>query len=455
MNTRPEPSVLFREGMLLCPQHLQAFSREVRSRLARGDAVGLAGAYGLLSIEVDGEALGRDVFQVVACEAVLRDWSWIRFPELAALPPRDFAKLFLGPSLDVWLGVPAEQPGVPQLGTDPDRAWRYQVLTQTVADENERDSGRELDFRQLQARLFFGEEDRSGFECLRIARLLRRGKPVPKSVLDNDDIPALLACGASAPLMRELKKLSEGARAQARDLAAQLPATSNLSSVDKAADLAAFVKLQAVDRCVALLEQTAGLPQLHPYETWRTLVDLVGTLAIFGSERIPPVLPVYDQEKLGEAFQAAIAALRSLLATEVTVPYETLTFQADAVREGFFQSDVPPEWLEGRSLLYMCVEAPKPAQEVLEFVTNCVKLISADDIERFLTGVVPGIELTYERVPPVVFPKSADKHYFRIQTEGASRDAWVQVEKQKKLALLTFMSSIGTARFHLYVELRR
>jgi type VI secretion system protein ImpJ len=455
MNARPEPSVLWREGMLLCPQHLQAFAREVRSRLARGDALGLAGSHGLLALDVDQEALGRDVFQVLACDLVLRDGTWVRFPELAALAPREFGKLFTGPTLDVWLGVPSEQPGVPQLGSDPDRAWRYASLTQSVSDENERDSARELDFRQLQARLFFGEEERTGFECLRIARMIRRGKPVPRSELDAEDMPALLACGASAPLMRELKKLSEGARAQARDLAAQLPATSNLSSVDKAADLAAFVKLEAVNRCVALLEQVSALPQLHPYETWRSLVEMVGTLSIFGGERVPPQLPVYEQESLGEGFRAVIAALRALLATEVSVPYETLEFKADPVREGFFNAELPGEWLEGRPLLYLGVESAKPAQEVVEFVAHTVKLISAEDVEGFLSGVVPGVELVHERVPPVAFPKAANKHYFRIQTEGASREAWMQVEKHKKLALLTYMSSIGATRFHLYVELRR
>ncbi len=471
MSIRPEPSVLWREGMLLCPQHLQAYSREVRARQHCGDTVGRAGAHGLVAFDVDVDALTRDLFQVRSCEALLRDGTWLRFPETAALPPREFAKHFTGSTLDVWIGVPAEQPGVPQIGSDPQRAWRFKAQTRPVDDENELDSARDLDFRELQARLFFGDEDRSGFECLRVARLVRRGRPVPKSqLLDTDllplgkdsqslppfpaDIPALLACGASPPLMKGLRALADMTRAEARDLARRLPPNTTYSSSDRAADIAGFAKLQAINRALARVEQLAGLPQLHPFDAYQGLVDIVGGLAIFDGERVVAPLPVYDHDQLGNGFAALFVALHKLIAAQVTYPYDTLELRADPLREGFFEAELPAHWMTGRTLVYLAVEAAKSPEEVIEHVANCVKLVAAEDVERFLTGVVPGIELTFEQTPPVAFPKSTDRHFFRIQTEGASRDSWLAVERGRKIALLTFLSAVGPVRFHLYVELR-
>ncbi|MBL8840994.1 MAG: type VI secretion system baseplate subunit TssK [Planctomycetes bacterium] len=454
MSARPEPSVLWREGMLLCPQHLQAFSRELRARIVRAESLGLPGSYGLIALEIDAAALERDVFQVVACDALLRDGTWLRLPENAHLEPREFGDHWKQETLDVWIGIAAEQPGVPQIGDDPERAWRYRAQVQSVADENERDGERELEFRQLEARLFFGGEDRTGFECLRLARLERRGRPVPKSALLEHDVPPLLACGASQALMRQLKAIAVATRAQARDLARSLPLATRASD-DRSVDVLAFAKLQAIGRATALLEQLAGGPQLHPFEAWRTLVDLIGTLAIFGPDRVPPAdLPAYDHEKLGDGFRVAFKALRSLLATEVTLPYDTVDFAADPLREGFFQVELPADWLDGDHALYLAVESTATPEATVEYVANCVKLIGAGDVESFLTGVVPGIELVHEKVAPVAFPASAERHWFRIEREGASREAFLRALGQKRLALLTFLQSIGGARFRLFVELQ-
>jgi type VI secretion system ImpJ/VasE family protein len=441
--------------MLLSPQHLQAFSRELGARILRGDTIGSVGAHGLLELEIDAAALGRDLMTVVACELVLRDGTHVRVPELADLEPRSFLEFFKGPELDVWIGVPAARAGVPQIGADQERAWRYKVVVQEVADENLLDSGRPIDLRRLQARLFFGEEDRSGYECVPAARLVRRGRPVVRSELAPDFIPPLLVCGASPVMMKELKALAVAVRGQARDLAARLPATASLSSADKGADVAGFVRLQAVNQSLALLDQVAGLPQLHPHAAYQALAQVVGSLAIFGADRTTPPLAIYDHDQPEKIFRAAFEAVRTLCAAEVSLPYDAIPFKADAVREGIFEAELPAEWLGGRAHIYLAVSIAKPAEEVVDHVANCVKLISAKDVERFLTGVVPGIELTFERQPPLSFPKRPDLHFFRIGTEGASREQWTQVEQDRRIVLLTFVSAIGEVRFHMYVEQKR
>lgn len=236
-------SVLWREGMFLCPQHLQAFSREVAGRIAAGDAVGRPGNFGLWSLRVDEEALRRDVLRIEAVSLLLRDGSMLVVPQNGRVPQREFGEFFRGSSLPVWLGVPAVEENVPQLGDDAERLYRYGVEVKDVFDENVRDATRELEFRQLNAHVFFGDEDRSGYECLPIARLVRTGKHEAESALSPTWIPPLLRCGAVPAMARALADVAERARAQARDLAANLPDFSRLASVDSASDLTGIVKL--------------------------------------------------------------------------------------------------------------------------------------------------------------------------------------------------------------------
>jgi type VI secretion system protein ImpJ len=454
MSTSLEPSVLWREGMFLCPQHMQAFSREVSSRIARISSVGSVGSYGIARLTIDEEALERDVFAIQEAEIILRDGTFAVFPDNAAVDQREFAELFSGPELEVWLGICAPKTNVPQIEGGDERTARYQVESRSVFDENMRDAGMDIEFRRFHGRLFFGEEDRSGFECLPIAKIVRRGKPEAKSVLSESFIPPVLLCGASPVLTEALGEVASRVRAQARDLAARVPATASLSSIEKGADLAGFVKLQAVNRSVVSLEQIAALPRLHPLDAWMWLLQTAGDLAVFGEDRVVPEFPPYAHDRLEECFGTALDAVRSLVTAEVAVPYDMVSFGGDPMREGLFECELPAEWIDSQPTYFLGVEVAKPTEEMIGVVGNGVKLVAACDMERVLQGVVPGIGLSFERTPPLAFPRRPDLHFFRIETEGASREAWLKILETRSVVILSALGSLGDVNYHLYVELR-
>jgi predicted component of type VI protein secretion system len=87
-----------------------------------------------------------------------------------------------------------------------------------------------------------------------------------------------------------------------------------------------------------------------------------------------------------------------------------------------------------------------------EMVSAGVKLLPEADIERVLQGVMPGIEVRHERVPPLSFPKRDTLHYFAVETEGASRDAWLRVLKSRSAVVLSAIGSPDEVSFHFYVE---
>ena len=316
--------------MFLLPQHLQAYTRELGARIAAGDGVGRVGTYGLVSLDIQAEALERDVFQIDRAQVLFRDGTLASFPETASVEAREFMEHFTGPELSVWLGVPAAQPNVPQLGEDAGRTYRFRVDVQDISDENLRDETRPIEFRHLTGRLFFGNEDRSGFECVPIARLVREGEPVAKTVLSGDFMPPCLAVGAAPVLAEALKYTAERARGQARDLAARLPALTTEGGVD----LTGIFKLQALNAGLVNLEQVAATPSVHPHDAYSVLATLAGSLAVFGPDRVAPELPTYDHDDLTRTFDAVLAAVHGLLVAEVSVPYDVTEFAPDSVREG-------------------------------------------------------------------------------------------------------------------------
>jgi type VI secretion system protein ImpJ len=453
MSSLRPPSVLWREGMLLCPQHLQAFAREIQGRLGAGDAASEAGAFGTLGLRVDEQALERDVFVLLEGEFVFRDGTWLTLPGNGTVEQREFGEHFTEAELQVWLGVQAAQANVAQIGTEAGRPYRFGIEVDSVPDENQRDAYKELEFKRLHARLFFGDEDRSGYETLPIARLVRRGAPEARSASSDTWIGPLLNCAASPALVAQLAELAATARSNARDLAARVPALAKLSSVERAADLAGILKLQALNPCVASLEHLSRNPRLHPYFAYLELARTAGSLAVFSAARVVPEVPAYDHANLDACFAEVLARVRELLAAEVAVPYETSEFRRDEAQEGIFHCTLPEHWAERGATFHLAIELAKSPEETAELAAACVKLIPPSDAERVIQGVVPGIELQHERNAPTSFPKRDDLHYFRVVTEGKSREAWLRLLESRKGMLLSALGSLGEVRYHFYVEL--
>lgn len=453
MRNGTEPEVLWREGMFLCPQHMQSFARQLDARIHAAQVLGSVGGFGLVRVEIDEESLPRDVFRLVSGTVVFQDGTLAVFPANARVDQREFAEFFQAAELDVFLGIPARRKGVPELGEAGDPRARFHAEVVEVHDENLKDEPRDLEVRILHGRLFFGDEDRSGFEVVPLARLVRKGKPVAVSALSETFVPPVLACGGSPVLVRRLRALADAVRAQARDLAARIPNTTGLSSVERGADVAGFVKLQAVNQCVAVLDQVARLPDAHPFAAYMAVVQAAGNLAIFGAERVVPDLPPYAHGDLDGCFRAVVDCVQSLIPAEVSVPYDTVPFREEPMRQGFFTCEIPAEWLERRPLLFVAVELAKPAEEVVDLVATGVKLLAESDLERVLQGVVPGVQLDHVRTPPLAFPKRPDLHFFAVRVDGPSSAGWKKIEDARQAVILTALGGLGAA-FHMYVELR-
>lgn len=472
MTVRIEPAVHWREGLFLCPQHLQAFARELHSRIFRGDSASEQDGFGLQSLAIDEEALHRNLFSIRSASLVLPDGTFLTLPGNATVDARGFEEHFRGAHLDVHLGVrvpaaPCPPPVLTGAANDADAtngngrgAARFATYELEVFDENRLDSERRIEFRQLTPRLFFGAEERAGFESLRIARITRVGRPEAVTALDPTDVPSVLRRGASRVLTERLASLVESLRAEARDLARRVPALASLTSVDRATDIAALIKLQAVNQGLVALEQLDGSPDTHPRALFRALVDLVGGLAILAEERVPPALPSYDHGDLAGSFVPVFELLDDLVTRGVVVPYDAAELEEDPLVPGRFACAVPDSWTASQHRrFFLAVEVAEAAETLEDKVEALVRLTSPSREQRTLRGATPDVALRFEAHPPTSFPRREDLHFFRIETGGTSRDGWESVLAERQALLFAPLGTLGAleaeraARFSIYVEL--
>lgn len=456
MRTSVIPGVLWREGMFLSTQHFQAFQRELTSRVASGERASTPCGYGLIHLSVDVSRLEQDVFAIREVECLFGDGTLARAPGNAEVQPRAFGEAFKDASLLVWIGIPEAQPNIPQLDSGADSAHaRYRAVAEATYDENLRDAQQQVDFRVLRLQLFFGEDPPAGFDCVPIARLVREGRPVAKSVLSPDYVPPMVNCGAAPNLLRKLQELAERCRSRARDLATRVPTIERLSDVQRGVDFAGLLLLQSINRTTAVLEQLSRAPALDPYLAFLDIVRCCGDLAVFAPPRSSPVFPAFDQAASDACFKLALGELDRLIDAQVEMPSEFTPFEREADAEFFQKARIPVEWFDRRSIFFLGVQLARPADVVSQLVPDGLKLLAPSESDRVLNGALPGIPLRYERQPPLAFPKRDDLHYFRIETEGAARDSWMRVQDERAALLLNPLEELSQARFEFYVEKAR
>lgn len=445
--------VHWKEGMLLLPQHLQQFRGFVLGRAEGAALQGGVRRYGVRRLETE---ITAESVAVRGIDAVLPDGTVVRAPEECTVPSHSIAEGLArsGGRLDVWIGVPRQQVGVSVESSGDHRSGRYRV--EVVALRDEVDAGqaseRQVEVRRLNARLFVGDEDRDGYECLRIARIVRRGDLDPEPIIDPSFIPPMLDVTSHPSLSSRLEEVAVALREKNRSLGEEVASRPFSFALQTGADPESIFKLSATNAHVARLEQLARTGGVHPFDVYLELCQLAGSLAIFTPARRAPELPIYDHEDLATCFEAAIGAALSMLDASVRRFYELAEF---AVPEGGARPvcRLQPLWIEAGSELYLGVRSESHSAEELDrAVGQQVKLFGLGDEATQLA--VGGIKLSREVRIPAALPDVEGVFYFRLDREATSTPRWAALAGAGAAELVTAGQALD-ATFSMYAVPRR
>lgn len=433
MQTQP---VHWHEGMFLRPQHFQLSTRYAQAVSDRGDKWDQYYNWGLRSLEVDRDALANYRFAVRTLEARYRDGTQIAIPDDLVLPTFD-----LKPALNqqnvisVLLALPVLQPNRSNVGLAPgDGLARFVIDTQTLQDENTGVNSQPIQVRRLNVKLSTSVQNNAGYELLPLARLKRADRAEATPELDESYIPPLLSCDAWQPLRHGiLEPIYDRIGKKLEFLAEQIVARSISFDSTGQGDRLIFEQLRSLNEVYAPLGVQLFAQNRHPLDTYRTLSEVVGKLAIFDRQRRLPTLPHYDHDDLATCFWRVKHSIDNCLDVVVEPDYSERPLIGAGLR---MQVALEPGWLERGKHIYVGVQTTLSVDECERLLTSGLdmKIGSSTRVDEVFRLGAAGLQFSYCNHPPRSLPTQPGLLYFQID-RGSQSEEWDAVRDSLTLAL--------------------
>ena len=401
--------VVWSEGMLLQPQHLQQHDRYLHTLLETRVAGLRPYSWGFRDLKIDVQQLALGKFALQSCNAVLPDGSPFSLPAEDELPepldvPEDARNVL------VVLALPTRRPGIAEVKNEvsPDNFARYCAAEYEVMDSNGLDNCALMQVGKLRLRLALENEVANAYTSLGVARIIEK-RADNRVVLDPEYCPPALDFRAANRLGSFVDELVGLLHQRGESLSTRL----SQPGAAGAAEIADFLLLQLVNRAEPLFVHLASITGLHPETLYRQMVQLAGELATFSrADKRAIAYPIYRHDKLSESFFPVIDDLRKSLSMvmdshAVPIPLEERQF-------GIRVAVIPdPELLKSASFV-LAVNAQMPAEAIRIGFPAQVKMGSIEKIRDLVNLQLPGIGLRPLPVAPRQLPFHAGFTYFEL-----------------------------------------
>ncbi len=406
-----ESKVVWAEGMFLRAQHFQQHDRYLE-RLVRSRVDGIRPyAWGLRELRIDQDLLRTGKFAVTACRGILDDGTPFSVPDDAD-PPAPLELTETVRNAIVYLALPVRQPGSTEFGSAdaPEILTRYATAEYEAVDSLAgSDNVSPLRVGKLRLRFALESEDRAGYTCLALARVVevRADRQI---VLDQQFIPPCLTCQASPVLSGFLAELQGLIHHRGTALAGRVSDSGGRGGVGEIAD---FLLLQAVNRYEPLLGHFTTLPELHPESFYRAAIEMAGEFTTFTAKtRRPPAFPAYRHEDLTRTFAPVMAELRQSLSavleqTAIPIPLQLRKY-------GIRVAPITDRTLLSTAGFVLAVRADLPAEALRRNFPNQVKIGPVEQIREIVGAAVSGIRVRALPVAPRQIPYHAGAAYFEL-----------------------------------------
>jgi type VI secretion system protein ImpJ len=412
----PLTRIVWSEGMHLAQHHFQAQSAYFE-RLAGGAVADLFRAsYGLLSCELDREALLNGTVAVIAARGIMPDGLAFSFPEEPLPPPLPIRDLFspTAAAHQVLLAIPPEQPGRANCalpGTPSPASARFSVSERSLPDELTGGNERPVQLARKNFRLLLDSEAADELVTLPVGRVQRDGKG--HFIYDPGWVGPTLRVGASERLRTLIDRLVD--MLSERSAAVVAERAGNAGSAEYAPrEVAGFWFLHALNTALPTLRHWQRTGAAHPEELYLLLAQLGGALCTFSLTSHPRDLPAFHHDRPEVCFAELERHIRQHL--DVVLPTQAVTLPVRAAESGFFAATVSDRrCFESGSIWYLGIRTSAPAGDVIARAAKLVKLCSAKFIARLVKEAYPGLELEHAGRPPTELSPRLGTHYFAVR----------------------------------------
>ncbi len=423
---------LWREGMLLGPQHLQQADRAHEARLAAALRAVLPLAWGVVRLAHDPAALAAGSLRLTAIDAVLPDGFPVRADGSEDLPPAlPLAERWSegASTATVHLLLPLSSPGGLDVAEDGVHEGRRTRWRRRCCELPDAAGGRPrlIELQVPNLRLVLDHEDRDGCAGLPVAQIARLA--ADRFELEPRMAPPCLRIDAAACLLDGLRRIEELIAARASELAAHRRSRTRGLVEFAVADVGAVLTQQALGAHLAVLRGRIAAGWAHPADLHDQLVALGGELAALDGGDDAGVFPAYDHLRPQRSFAALEERLRSLLRSVVHTRY--VPIPVSRVGERLLAGAIPEQVTAGAQI-FLAIVSEIPAERVIRDVPLRARVASQGRIDALIATSMSGVRVVFVPVPPPEIPVQPGGSYFRLETTGPE---WEQAVRTRSLAV--------------------
>ena len=437
--------VVWSEGMLVSPQHLQQADLYHERLLDRRLAALAPQTWGILSLDLDLGALAAAELRVGRFVGILPDGLYLDFaagdPEAPAARPIAAHFPPTQPVLEVFLAVPKERDGVPSVAAeaapgspataeDGARRTRFLAATRPVGDLTGESADLAIAFCQRNISVRFGDEARNDFDSIKIAEIVRN--PSGALVASEAFIPSVLSISASPFLLGSVSRLLALMTAKQRQLSEERRQRDAVSVEFGVGDVTRYLQLSALNAAIPILVHAGRDGELGARDLYLYLIQIAGQLATLVPDADPSGLPAFNFTDLRSTFEELFALLTSLLRTSVREACVAVPME---VREGLHVGNLSDERIAKCSQFVLGAYARGVSEEQLaRDLPGRAKIASLHQLPFLLRSATRGLGLQVTHRPPAQVPVRPNLAYFLIDVAGGA-EHWRHVLDERSLAI--------------------
>ena len=426
--------VVWSEGMLMCPQHLQQQDLFFEGTLAARLAGISPYDWGVSSMSIDEGELSGGVFKVSEFVGVLSGGLPLNLEKGKAggPPARPIEDHFpsTATALEVFLAVPTAREGIPnyQDAVDDSATARYRTMNRPCPDLTIAKTEQIIGFGRPNVAVLFGGESREDFETLKIAEVVRDSGG--GFVLSSNYIPPCLYIGGSKVLAGYAQDLLSAMLAKQRALSDARRQIDAAAVEFTSQDITRFLLLNALNGSIPVIRHIAENKRVSPLATYLAFSQLAGHLTSFSSEIDPSSFPAFTFGDLRATFEPLKAAIDKMLG--VLVRERCITVPLEARPDGVWLGQFKDKRLMECERFVLAVDSDQPQQDTANRLPKLSKIASWKQIGPIVQGALPGAPLKATHRPPPEVPVRPKIVYFMVDTTDRY---WRQVLSERTVAI--------------------
>jgi type VI secretion system protein ImpJ len=439
--------LFWHQGLFLQPQHFQLADCNLQSLFIPYRKYLTPHFWGVYEMVIQSAALGTRSFQLAQGSFLFSDGSHVVFPGNAVLESRSFEEGWVagGKPFTVYLGIKkwnAAGENVTAMET-PDPLSKVSTRFAAPADSepcNDLHAGGpqgEVKRLNFVLKIFWETEiDLVGdYLLIPVAQLERTREGIG---LSTRFIPPCLTLASSAVLLATVQEVRDQLASRSRQLEGYKRQKGIQTAEFGSRDVVYLLALRTLNRYVPLLFHFLEAREVHPWQIFGALRQLIGELSSF-SETVTvlgesvadgtALVPEYDHQNLGECFASAHGLILKLLDEITAGPEYVVPMRYDGT---YFTTELKPAHFESRNRFFLMLkteEDPKVAQQSLG---TMAKLSSRERLPLLIARALPGIGMEYLPNAPQELPRRAFSFYCAIDSHS---EQWELVQKGNNIGL--------------------